>query len=257
MEKDNIFSKIPELNYTEKANEIDPLEFEKLVQSRRSVRVYKDETIPEEILEKCIDAALLAPSSSNLQPWEFYRVKSKKNKELVAKYCLNQPAARTASELIICVARRDTWRKHAKQMLEFFDSQEQAAPEAVISYYSKLVYLANTVGPFGIIGFLKKILLTFKRFSSVMPGGNSSISDMRVWSHKSTALACENLMLAFRGYGYDSCPMEGFDEKKVSKLLNLPKGAEPTMIISAGKRADNGVYGERIRFPKDQFYFEI
>ena len=36
---------------------------------------------------------------------------------------------------------------------------------------------------------------------------------MAVWAHKSTALACENLMLSLRAYGYDSCPMEGMDSK--------------------------------------------
>ncbi len=253
----DIFSKIPQMNYTETAEKIDSLEFEKLINSRRSVRVYKDEPIPDDIVHKCLDAALLAPNSSNLQPWEFYRVTSPAKKKLVSEYCLNQPAARTASELIICVARRDTWKKHAKQMLEIFDKQDQDTPKSVISYYSKIVYLANEIGPCGILGPIKKLMIFFKRLSSVVPGGNSSIADLRVWMHKSTALACENLMLAFRAYGYDSCPMEGFDEKKVSKLLGLPKEAEPCMIISAGKRSDNGVYGERLRFPREQFIKEI
>jgi nitroreductase len=255
--KDSIFSKVPEVTHSEDALEIDANEFEKLILSRRSVRVYKDEPIPDEIISKCIDAALLAPNSSNLQPWEFYRVKSAENKKLVALYCLNQPAAKTASELIICVARRDTWKKHAVQMIEFFNAQEGETPKSVLSYYSNLVYLANTVGPFGFLGIVKKILIGFKRINGITPSGNSSIADMRVWAHKSTALACENLMLAFRAYGYDSCPMEGFDEKKIKKLLKLPRGAEPTMIISAGKRAENGIYAPRIRFPKEQFYFEI
>ena len=96
-------------------------------------------------------------------------------------------------------------------------------------------------------------MIFFIRFSKIVPGGNSSIADLRVWMHKSTALACQNLMLAFRAYGYDTCPMEGFDEKKVSKYLDLPRTAEPCMILSVGKRADNGVYGPQIRFPKEQF----
>lgn len=254
---DDIFSKVPELNYSEAAVDIDAHEFEKLIQSRRSVRVYTNESIPDEIVNKCLDAALLAPNSSNLQPWEFYRVTSVDKKKLVAKFCLNQPAARTASELIICVARRDTWKKHADQMLEYFKSQPEEAPASVIQYYSKLVHIANAVGPCGILGPFKKLLVFFLRLTQVVPGGNSSIADLRVWMHKSTALACENLMLAFRAYGYDTCPMEGFDEKKVAKLLGLSKAAEPCMIISAGKRAENGIYGERIRFSREQFIKEI
>ena len=55
---------------------------------------------------------------------------------------------------------------------------------------------------------------------------------------------------------YDTCPMEGYDSARVKKILKLPKDAVVTMIISAGKRASNGVYGPRIRMDKDLFLFE-
>lgn len=249
----DIFSKIPELDYTESIPEIDVKEFEKVVQSRRSVRVYKDEPLDDKIVERCLEIGLLAPNSSNLQPWEFYRVKTPEKKKELAKLCMNQPAARTAPELIVCVARRDTWRKHAKQMVELFNNSDQKIPDSAYGYYQKIVYFANTIGPCGLLGIFKKIAIFFLRFFKVVPTGNASVADIRVWMHKSTALACQNLMLAFRAYGYDTCPMEGFDEKKVSKFLNLPRTAEPCMILSVGKRADNGVYGQQIRFPKEQF----
>ena len=76
---------------------------------------------------------------------------------------------------------------------------------------------------------------------------------MKIWAHKSTALACENLMLSLRAYGYDSCPMEGMDSYKIKKLLNLPRKAQITMVISAGKRAENGVYGNQVRFDSKHF----
>ena len=85
----------------------------------------------------------------------------------------------------------------------------------------------------------------------------TSYSDMRVWSHKTTALACQNLMLSFRAFGYDSCPMEGIDSARIKKLLNLSKCDQICMVISAGKRASNGVYGKRIRFKKENFIKEV
>ena len=252
-----IFTKIPDLDYSEEVPEINTDEFLKVVQSRRSVRVYTDEQIPDDIVHKCLDIALLAPNSSNLQPWEFYRIKTSDKKKMVAKFCYNQPAARTASELIVCVARRDTWSKHAKQMLELINQNEKNPPRAVQSYYKKLVPLVYNQGPFGLFAPIKKMIMGFKGISEVINREPTTIADMRVWMHKSTALACENLMLAFRAYGYDSCPMEGFDSKRVKKLLKLPPKAEVCMIISAGKRAANGVYGPRIRFARDQFVFEV
>ncbi|HDD64550.1 MAG TPA: nitroreductase [Firmicutes bacterium] len=42
-----------------------------IIRKRRSIRRFKQEKIPLEILEKFIDAARLAPSGGNVQPWEF------------------------------------------------------------------------------------------------------------------------------------------------------------------------------------------
>lgn len=76
---------------------------------------------------------------------------------------------------------------------------------------------------------------------------------MRVWAVKSTSLACQNIMMGFSAFGYDTCPMEGFDSSRVKKILDLNCGDEVVMVISAGKRDKKGVYGPRIRMPKKQF----
>ena len=41
------------------------------LRTRRSVRSYKDEPVPREAIETIIDAARLAPSANNIQPWDF------------------------------------------------------------------------------------------------------------------------------------------------------------------------------------------
>ena len=253
MAKVDIFKKIPELDYTEPAPEINTEEFIKVVESRRSVRVYTEENIPEEIMQKCLDLALLAPNSSNLQAWEFYWVKDQSKKEKLVKYCLSQPAARTAAELVVAVARTDTWAKRSKEMIEILQENSPKPPKAAMQYYKKIVPLAYNQGPLNIFGYIKQIVVALRGLKTPTPREPGSESDMKVWAHKSTALACENLMLAFRAFGYDSCPMEGMDSKRVKKLLGLPSKAYITMVISAGKRASNGVYGPRIRFNRDKF----
>jgi nitroreductase len=57
-----------------------------------------------------------------------------------------------------------------------------------------------------------------------------------MWAVKTTALACENFMLALAAAGYDSCPLEGFDEPKVKRLFALPDEAR-VAVIAAGRRA--------------------
>ena len=256
MEK-NIFNEIPEINYSETADSVNFLEFQKIVESRRSVRVYDGTTVPEKVVRQCLDMALLAPNSSNLQPWEFYWVRSKNKKDEIVEACFSQPAARTAAEIIVAVSRTKTWKKHATQMIQHFESQGGDVPESIKTYYKKIVPMAYTIGPFGIVGLIKKISFFFVGLFKVVPREPSSFNDMKIWATKSTALACENLMLAFRAHGYDSCPMEGLDSKRVSQILNLPSDATIVMAISAGKRSSKGVYGPRIRFPRDQFVKEI
>jgi nitroreductase len=48
------------------------------IKKRRSIRDYKPDPIPDEFLEKIIDAARWAPSAHNAQPWEFVVIKDKK-----------------------------------------------------------------------------------------------------------------------------------------------------------------------------------
>ena len=249
---ENILKDIPKHNYKEPALSIDKEEFIKLINSRRSVRVFTNEKVNHDDLKECIELALLAPTSSNLQCWEFYWVKDGLKKEKMKHYCLDQSAATTAQEFIVCIARMDTWKKNKNSILKFLKSSK-SSPKSAEKYYKKIVPLVYSQGIFGIIGLIKKISIFFIGMFKVVPREPFSYSDMRVWAHKTTALACENLMLALRAYGYDSCPMEGMDSKRIKNLLNLPKRAEVCMVVSVGKRASNGVYGKRFRLNSDKF----
>ncbi len=52
-----------------------------VIKKRRSVRKYKKDPIPEEALLRVLEAARLAPSGKNFQPWKFIIVKDKALKE--------------------------------------------------------------------------------------------------------------------------------------------------------------------------------
>ncbi len=255
----DILKKIPDTGYREEAAEIDVKNFEALINSRRSVRVFeKDVSIPDDIVEKCLDAALAAPNSSNLQPWEFYWVKDKRKLKLLKKYCVSQSAAVTAPTIIVAVARIDTWDRNRLLMIEHFNKQEKRPPKGAYLYYEKIAKLAYSQGPFGLFGLIKTILFGVQRLmGKIVPQAPTGNSEMKIWAHKTTALGCENLMLAFRAHGYDSCPMEGLDPVKVKELLELPSGADICMAISAGKRAPNGIFSPRVRFDRGFFIKEV
>lgn len=252
-----VFQKIPKTEYVEPAPSTDHEAFEQVVRSRRSTRVYDDSPVPESVMRKCLELATLAPNSSNLQCWEFYWVREASKKKELVKNCLGQPAAATAQELVVCVARLDTWKRNSRLLLEKLESKQSGAPESMLHYHRKIVPLAYGHGPLYLLSPLKKLAIMVLGLTRVTPRGPAGKSDMRVWAHKTTALACENLMLSLRAFGYDSCPMEGMDERRIQKLLGLPRAAEVCMVISAGKRAEHGVYMKQLRLDKSLFVFEV
>ena len=109
---------------------------------------------------------------------------------------------------------------------------------------------------FGIIGLIRKIAVNvIGLFRPIVY--QVSENDTKVVVHKTCALAAQTFMLAMTGEGYDTCPMEGFDSRRIKKLLNLPMGAEINMVISCGIRAENGIWGDRMRIPFEEVYHKI
>ena len=235
--------------------------FNEIVNNRRSIRIY-DDKIPfdESSVDRSLERAILSPNSSNLQLWEFYRVKTKAKKDELAKYCLGQNAAKTANELIVFVARKDKWKQHAEFVLneakKSFPAKLGKREKLVIDYYSKIIPTLYFSDPVDLTGSLKQIVSAVGGAFQPIPR-EVTATDMRIVVHKSVALAAQTFMLSMKAEGYDSCPMEGFDSRRVKKFLELPRAAEINMIVSVGTAKPEGVYGERIRIPKEEVIFEL
>lgn len=258
IKKENVFNQTIDTGYSEAVPEIDFNEFDKVIKSRRSIRIFNDEKLDEQIIEKALEHALLAPNSSNLQSWKFIWVRSDDKLKELAKLCFNQNGARTASDLIVCIADTTTWKKHCQQNLQIMKSSGKEVPKVVREYYEKIAPMAyGLIGPFGVLSPFKWLLMNGLGLFQVMAREPIWPSDLKVWAAKTTALACENLMLSLRAQGADSLPMEGFDSKRVKKMLKLKRGEYPIMVIAAGKRSDKGVYGPQLRFPKEQFIHRL
>ena len=93
------------------------------IKFRRSVRVFKDSKIKSNKVKSCNSIATLAPNSSNLQLWEFIHVNDPVYLNKLSKACMNQSAAKTASQIVVVVTRKNLWRKRAKKNIEFLTKQ--------------------------------------------------------------------------------------------------------------------------------------
>lgn len=89
------------------------------IQYRRSVRVFKNEGLDSEKVKECIRLATLAPTSSNMQLWEFYQITTSEVLEKLALASFNQNAAKTARQMVVVVVRKDLWRKRIRSNVAF------------------------------------------------------------------------------------------------------------------------------------------
>ncbi len=74
------------------------------IENRRSIRKFKAEPVPEDILYELLDAARLAPSGSNAQPWRFKIVKDSETKDKLARAAYNQSFIAEAPVIFVCCA---------------------------------------------------------------------------------------------------------------------------------------------------------
>ncbi len=231
---------------------------------RRSARVYKDEPIDTQKVKQCLVNASLAPTSSNLQLWEFYHVTDKDKLTKLAEACFNQSAAKTAQQLVVVATRKDLWRKRANANIEFLNKaynkpdlseRDLKRKKMATNYYKKLIPTIYT-DVAGILGYIKFVV--FQIVGIFKPiYRQTRLSDMRIVAHKSAGLAAQNFMTSMAAIGYDTCPMEGSDTLRVKQILDLPRGAEINMVISCGIRDEKGIYGPRFRVPFEDVYFPV
>ena len=80
------------------------MELSEAIKGRRSIRVFKKQNVPEEIVEKLIDAASWAPSAGNIQPWEFIIVRKPAVKKKLAQAALNEAFVEEAPVVIVVCA---------------------------------------------------------------------------------------------------------------------------------------------------------
>jgi len=238
--------------------------FAEIINYRRSVRNYKEIPIDSEKVKQCLRLATLAPNSSNMQLWEFYHITNPQILKKITVACLNQQAASTAQQMVVFVTRQDLYRNRAKEMTDLetqnvLKTSPKLKQEKRIKnwkmYYGKIMpflYLRF----FGLFGIIRIIIVNIVGlFRPIVY--QVSENDVRVVVHKTCALAAQTFMLAMANEKYDTCPMEGFDSRKMKSILKLPFGAEINMVVSCGIREEQGVWGDRMRIPFDEVYRKI
>lgn len=234
--------------------------FNQIVEDRRSIRKFDTTAdFDHDAVKRSLERAILSANSSNMQLWEFYRVRSEEGRQRLTEICLGQNAAKTASELVVFVARPDLWEKRLERLLAHFavimPDKEDRKAKLTYRYYEQWIPQLYDVR-FPLWHDLKMKALIWKNKSK--PFMRDVLTrDVPIIAHKSVALAAQTFMLSIKAEGYDSCPMEGHDSVRLKEFLKLPAQAEISMVVGVGKGLPEGVYGDRFRVPNEEVIFEL
>ena len=179
------------------------MDFFEVVHSQRSIRKYKPDDVPDEVLWQMLDAAIRAQSGSNTQPWIFVVVKDAAKREAIAQ------------------ALRDTGRP--KEMASRL-KDVQDDPVRVRS-------LGNAVALFEDIA-AAPVLIIPCLYNVTSP--NADINSLLAGS--SIYGAVQNLMLAGRALGVGSVltTFQQFITPTLARELGIPGDALATCVIPIG-----------------------
>jgi len=176
-----------------------------VIRDRRATPSFDGSPLPAADLRQILEAGLQAPSGYNMQPWRFIVVQSPEGKRRLRAASYNQAKVEEASVMIVACGDMDGWRKDLDEMLEM--GRAGGMPES---------YAAQAR-------------------SSVSNYMSSFTSDqMKLWLNKQVMLAFTHMMLMAESLGYDTAPMEGFEQDKVAEALRLPLSFWTVALLAIG-----------------------
>ena len=202
------------------------MEFEEVVETRRTVREYADEEIADETLRAVFEDARWAPSGYNLQPWEFLVCRDEETKARLREVANDQPQVTDASAAVVVFGNTDP-AAHAERV--FTDMLEK--------------------------GYLPDAETRDAMVERAEGLRERTDEENRLWATRSTTLAAMALMHAAWDRGIASCPMEGFDADALVEEFDIPDEYEPVMVVTLGypdADAEAEAHPRKFRRPVDE-----
>ena len=184
--------------HMEKSNQTYPQEIVSalmdIIKTRRSIRFYTDEPVPEDVLSQIIEAGLFAPSGVNFQPWYFVVIRTQENRDRLLS--IMQGVSKDAEPML-----EDRFRNH---------------PQTVHEVTGFLKTLGNA--PVVILAFQLKD--SYPKEGDVIP--------------QSIGAAIQNMLLAAHAMGLGTCwigaPSETGADTRIREMFAPDKGPFMAMI---------------------------
>lgn len=189
--------------------------------------------VPQEMVDKIIEAAYLAPTSSGLQPFQIISISNAELKEQIKPIAFNQTQITDGSHILVFAA----WDKYTDERIDAifnYMNTERALPLNVTDEYK---------------AGLKEML--FARTEE----------QQAAHAAKQAYIGFGMAIAAAASLRIDATPMEGFINEELDELLGLKeKGLKSTTLLVLGYRDESNdwlVNLKKVRQPKHEFLTEI
>ena len=177
------------------------------IRKRRAIRKYRPDQVPDAMMAQILEAARLAPSGVNAQPWKFKVVTDPAEKEKLFQATKSQFHVGQAPAVIVICA--DTMA-YSRSLRERFRE-----------LYEKGVVTRDDLNSMGMAH-----LLTDEEEKDLSKYAPSAMFN--------TAIATEHMALMAASLGLGSCWVHLFDKEKVAKLFSLPQWIMPVTLMPVG-----------------------
>lgn len=197
------------------------------IKTRRSIRRFVPDNVPDEMINQILEAARLAPSGSNSQPWRFLVVRDAEKRKELRRISMNQRFVEEAPVVVIAFvdlersmqkARQTRWQEF--QTSDIFESLSGGLGERQL--WERMTAAADPPR------------------EAVLPSALSN-----------TYIAITQMILMATALGLGTCWLAGFNPAEINPLFSLSDTLVPVAVVPVGYPAGK-IPPERPRVPFDE-----
>ncbi len=200
---------------------------------RYATKKMNGQPVPQEKVDQILKAAMLAPTSSGLQPFRILVITNQKLKEQIRELAYNQSQVTDGSHLLVFAAWDNYTKERISDVFAYTAKVRQLPADTFEDYKQRLfsIYLDRPAQ----VNFEHAARQAYIGFGMAIA-------------------AAANLKV-------DATPMEGFDNEKLDTLLGLKsQGLKSVTLLPLGYRDESQdwlVNQKKVRVPKEEFVITI
>lgn len=208
------------------------MDFLQALNWRYATKRMNGETVPQEKVDRIVEAARLSASSMGLQPYSIIVVENPELREKIKSVAFNQPQITESSHLLIFAAWTEINENHIQDYIDNVIETRGVPAETLTDFKNKMLQVTSR------------------------PQDQN-----HQWAARQAYIAFGTAIAAAAVEKVDATPMEGFNSDQLDELLGLKeKGLKSVTLLPLGYRnaeADFLANAAKVRRPLDKLVISL